>query len=222
MLTPDQLLQAYRIGLFPMAESREARTLSWYDPPMRGVLPLNAFHLSRRLRRTVLTGPLQVTADCRFAEVIAACAASTEGREQSWINPEIERLFTELHRRGYAHSIECNLEGELVGGLYGVAIGGAFFGESMFSRVRDASKVALVQLVSRLRLGGYTLLDTQFTTPHLAQFGGYEITRMRYRRALQQALTQPAHWITVLPEGGLASMIKDANLGFDREATSGD
>lgn len=207
MLTVERLLQAYRIGMFPMAESRDDPQLYWLDPEMRGVLPLDRFHLPRRLRRTVLSGEYEVTADEQFEAVIAGCAASATGREESWINPEITQLFTELHRLGYGHSIECRQDGMLVGGLYGVALGQAFFGESMFSRARDASKVALVHLVARLRLGGFTLLDTQFTTSHLSQFGAHEIPRARYRRLLSQAVAMPARWITVLEPVVLAGAV---------------
>ncbi|MXP64551.1 leucyl/phenylalanyl-tRNA--protein transferase [Roseomonas sp. M0104] len=199
-ITPDLLLRAYRAGLFPMAESREGRRLYWLDPELRGILPLDGFHLPRRLRRTVLSGAFTVTADADFAGVIAGCAAPAPGREDSWINPEIERLFTELHRMGHAHSIEVWSGGELLGGLYGVALSGAFFGESMFSRARDVSKVALVHLVARLRLGGFTLLDTQFITEHLAQFGTVEIPRVEYKRRLDAALAAPARWLPA-PEG---------------------
>jgi len=199
-ITPDLLLRAYRAGLFPMAESRAGKRLYWLDPELRGILPLDGFHLPRRLRRTVLSGAFTVTADADFPGVIAGCAAPAPGREDSWINPEIERLFTELYRMGHAHSVEVWHEGELLGGLYGVALGGAFFGESMFSRARDVSKVALVHLVARLRLGGFTLLDTQFITEHLAQFGTLEISRAEYKRRLAEALSMPARWLAA-PEG---------------------
>jgi leucyl/phenylalanyl-tRNA--protein transferase len=194
-LTTDLLLQAYRTGLFPMAERRDSPELYWLDPEQRGILPLDGFHLSKRLRRTVRSGPYRVTADQAFEAVIAGCAGSAAGREESWINPEIARLFTALHRLGHAHSVECWAGNALVGGLYGLALGQAFFGESMFSRARDASKVALVHLVARLRLGGFTLLDTQFTTEHLAQFGAHEIPRARYRRQLAQAVDGQARWL---------------------------
>ena len=193
-VTPDLLLRAYRVGLFPMAETRRGNRLYWLDPEHRGVLPLDRFHLPSRLRRTVLRGPYTVTSDAGFAAVIAACAASTPGREDTWINRDIERLFGDLHHAGLAHSVECWLEGELVGGLYGVSLGAAFFGESMFSRQRDASKVALVHLVARLRLGGYRLLDTQFVTSHLTQFGTEEVSRERYRVMLAAAVDEPAQW----------------------------
>jgi leucyl/phenylalanyl-tRNA--protein transferase len=177
-----------------MAETRDGFRLYWLDPEMRGVLPLDRFHLPRRLARTVLAGRYHVTTDTAFEVVIAACAESGPRRAETWINPTIERLFIALHGLGHAHSVECWDGGELVGGLYGLAIGGAFFGESMFSRARDASKVALVHLVARLRLGGFTLLDTQFVTTHLAQFGTQEVPRAAYRRSLTEAIDAPAVW----------------------------
>jgi leucyl/phenylalanyl-tRNA--protein transferase len=199
-ITPDLLMRAYRAGLFPMAESRGADRLFWLDPEQRGILPLDGFHLPRRLLRTVLSGPYTVTVDTAFPQVIAACAAPVPGREDSWINPEIELLFTSLYRMGHGHSVETWQDGVLVGGLYGVALGGAFFGESMFSRARDASKVALVHLVARLRLGGFTLLDTQFITSHLAQFGATEIPRALYKEHLAAAQAATAIWLPA-PEG---------------------
>jgi leucyl/phenylalanyl-tRNA--protein transferase len=197
-VTPELMLRAYRAGLFPMAETRRGDRLYWLDPELRGVLPLGGFHLPRRLLRTVLAGRFEVAVDHDFAATIAGCAAAAPGREDTWINPEIERLFTELHRLGYAHSVECRQEGELVGGLYGVTMGGAFFGESMFSRARDASKVALVHLVARLRIGGFRLLDTQFLTNHLAQFGAVEIGRDAYKALLAAALDARARWLPAL------------------------
>ena len=194
-VTPELMLRAYRAGLFPMAETRGSNRLYWLDPELRGVLPLHGFHLSRRLLRTVLSGAFEVAADQDFSAVIHACAAASPGREDSWINADIERLFTQLHRMGHAHSVECRSNGELVGGLYGVVLGGAFFGESMFSRARDASKVALVHLVARLRLGGFTLLDTQFVTAHLAQFGAIELPRDTYRTMLAESMQAPARWL---------------------------
>jgi len=191
-ITPELVLRAYRAGLFPMAERRDADRLFWLDPDMRGILPLDAFHLPRRLRRTVLAGRFELRCDSAFAAVMVACAEPAPGRPESWINPEIERLYGALHRMGHAHSVECWQGGQLAGGLYGVAIGGAFFGESMFSRARDASKVALVHLVLHLRAGGFTLLDTQFVTEHLAQFGAIEIPRTQYHVLLAEALEQPA------------------------------
>jgi leucyl/phenylalanyl-tRNA--protein transferase len=196
-ITPELMLRAYGAGLFPMAEGRESRKLHWLDPALRGVLPLDSgFHLPRRLRRTVLSGRFTVTADQDFAGVIAGCAEPSPGRTDTWINGEITNLFIALHGMGFAHSIEVWQDGALVGGLYGVRLGGAFFGESMFSRATDASKVALVQLVARLRLGGFTLLDTQFLTAHLARFGAMEIPKAEYKRFLEAAIGVPAQWLT--------------------------
>jgi leucyl/phenylalanyl-tRNA--protein transferase len=189
------MLRAYRHGLFPMAETRGGERLYWLDPERRGVLPLDGFHLPRRLLRTILSGQLTVTADANFPAAIAACAEAVPGREDTWINQQIERLFIQLHRMGFAHSVECWQDGILVGGLYGVAIGGAFFGESMFSRARDASKVALAHLVARLRLSRFTLLDTQFVTTHLAQFGTCDVARDDYKTLLAAALEVPARWV---------------------------
>jgi leucyl/phenylalanyl-tRNA--protein transferase len=192
-VTPEMMLKAYGVGLFPMAANRDAASLYWLDPEDRGILPLDAFHLPRKLKRVVRSARFTVTTDRDFPGVIAACAAAP-GRDETWINADIERLFTELARRGHAHSVETRLDGELVGGLYGVALGGAFFGESMFSAVTDASKVALVHLVARLRLAGFTLLDTQFVTEHLARFGAVEIPRADYKRALAHAVAAPVVW----------------------------
>ena len=193
-ITPELMLRAYRAGLFPMAETRRGERLYWLDPEQRGTLPLDGFHLPRRLLRTLLSGAFTVTADADFPAVIAGCAALAPGREDTWINHEIERLFIELYRLGHAHSLETWQDGKLVGGLYGVALGGVFFGESMFSRARDASKIALVHLAARLRLGGFRLLDTQFVTTHLAQFGAVEVARHDYKVLLAAALEAPAAW----------------------------
>jgi len=195
-LTPSLMLRAYRHGLFPMAETRDSARLFWMDPETRGILPLDRFHLPTRLLRTVLSDRYHITVDHDFPAVIAACATPAAGREETWINPQIEHLFTELHHQGHAHSVECWSGNQLVGGLYGVASGGAFFGESMFSTARDASKVALAHLVARLRLGGFSLLDTQFVTAHLTQFGAMEIPRDTYRALLDQAVQTPARWLT--------------------------
>lgn len=193
-ITADLMLRAYRHGLFPMAETRRGDRLYWLDPERRGILPLDRFHLPRRLARTVLSGAFTVTVDQDFSGTIAGCAQAMPGREDTWINPQIERLFSELHQLGYAHSVEARLEGGLVGGLYGVAIGAAFFGESMFSLARDASKVALVHLVARLRLGGFQLLDTQFVTAHLAQFGAEELARDEYKSCLARSIATSAYF----------------------------
>jgi len=194
-LTTDLLLRAYSVGLFPMAASRQGLRLHWLDPERRGIIPLDRFHVPKRLARTVLSDRFEVTVDRDFPTTIASCAEPMEGRDDTWINPQIERLFTELHQLGYAHSVECRLDGALVGGLYGVALGGAFFGESMFSFVTDASKVALVHLVALLRLCRFRLLDTQFVTAHLTQFGAREIPRGLYKAQLADALRSPAQWI---------------------------
>jgi leucyl/phenylalanyl-tRNA--protein transferase len=207
-ITPDLMLRAYRAGLFPMAEGREMPRLYWLDPERRGVIPLEGFHLPRRLRRTVLSGPYTVTADAAFEAIIAGCASPAPGREDTWINEEIEELFITLHHRGHAHSVETWLGDELVGGLYGVSLGGAFFGESMFSRARDASKVALVHLVARLKLGGYRLLDAQFQTEHLSQFGTQEIPRADYKRRLAHAVDAEATWLAAPDPAALEAAIR--------------
>jgi leucyl/phenylalanyl-tRNA--protein transferase len=206
-ITPELMLRAYRIGLFPMAESREARTLYWLDPEQRGVIPLEGFHLPRRLARRIRQAPFRVTANREFERVIDECAAPRPSSPESWINAEIRSLFLALHEQGHAHSIETWQGDELVGGLYGVAMGGAFFGESMFSRADDASKIALVHLVARLRLGGFTLLDAQFQTTHLAQFGTEEVPRAIYKRLLSVAVELPAQFLAAPPENELAEEI---------------
>jgi len=198
-LTPEIVLRAYAEGLFPMAETRHDSTLYWISPDSRGVIPLDGLHVSRRLARTVRSDRFKVTADRAFPAIIAACAAPAEGREQTWINHDIERLYLELFARGSAHSLECWLDDRLVGGLYGVELGGAFFGESMFSSERDASKVALAHLVARLRAGGYRLLDAQFITEHLTQFGAEEIARSTYLERLSDALACSASDFYRLP-----------------------
>lgn len=187
-LTPDILLRAYAIGVFPMSEDRDDPELFWVDPRTRGIIPLDDVHVPRRLAKTIRAGRFTVTYDTAFEATMEGCAESADDRPKTWINDRIITLYTSLHRMGRAHSVECRVNGEMVGGLYGVSLGGAFFGESMFSRVRDASKVALIHLIAHLRGGGYTLLDTQFITDHLKQFGAVEITRSDYRRRLANAL----------------------------------
>lgn len=191
-ITPDLLLQAYRIGVFPMGERRDDPKLYWLDPRLRAVLPLDGFHLPHRLARTVRAGRFEVSADTAFAETVRACAEPRPGHPESWINEPIVELYTQLHQRGYAHSIECRSEGKLVGGLYGVSVGAVFFGESMFSRQRDASKVALVHLVARLVSGGFRLLDCQFMTEHLRSFGAIEIPRDEFKARLAEAIDRTA------------------------------
>jgi leucyl/phenylalanyl-tRNA---protein transferase len=197
----ELLLRAYAAGIFPMAESAESDEIFWVDPEERGILPLEAFHLSHRLRRTLRAEPFEILSDRDFVAVMRGCAAATSMRPKTWINDGLTRLYAELHRRGHAHSIECRRAGELVGGLYGVTLGGAFFGESMFSRATDASKVALAHLVAGLRRGGFALLDIQFVTPHLRQFGAIAVPREDYRRMLAAALDRPARW-GAAPLGG--------------------
>lgn len=205
-LTPDLLLAAYAQGIFPMGETRDDPGIYWVEPQRRGVIPLEGLHVSRTLRRTVQDDTFRVTVDTAFDEVMLQCSMPAPGREESWINDTIRRVYGELHERGNAHSVEAWRDGELVGGLYGVRLGGAFFGESMFSRVADASKVALVHLVARLRAGGFRLLDTQFVTAHLARMGAVEIPRGEYRRLLRAALPVDADFYFLPPElsGALA------------------
>lgn len=187
-ITPQLLLRAYARGVFPMANAANDPDIFWVEPAWRGVFPLDAFHVPRRLRRTLRRRPFQVRVDTAFAAVMDGCA----DRPATWINATIRRLYTELHEMGHAHSVECWRGDELVGGLYGVRLGAAFFGESMFSRATDASKVALVHLVARLKAGGFRLLDTQFLTEHLATFGAVEIAREDYLRQLDTALAVTA------------------------------
>jgi leucyl/phenylalanyl-tRNA--protein transferase len=207
ILTPAILLRAYAEGIFPMAERRGDPDLFWVSPEMRGIIPLDDFHVPRRLARTVRSDRFEVTADLAFIDVMRACAEPAPDRAESWINDEIVRLYTALHATGHAHSIECWREGKLAGGLYGVKLGAAFFGESMFTRERDASKVALVHLVARLRRGGFGLLDTQFLTAHLARFGTIEIPRAQYRALLARAISHDAAFYWPAPSGksGIAS-----------------
>jgi leucyl/phenylalanyl-tRNA---protein transferase len=184
------LLRAYAMGVFPMAASREAEELRWIDPARRTILPLDGFHLSRSLARSIRRNRPRVTTDTAFAEVVTACA----DRPETWINAEIFAAYTALHAQGHAHSVEVWAGEHLVGGVYGVTLGTAFFGESMFSRATDASKTALAYLIHRLRAGGFTLFDTQFMTDHLASLGAQELTRAAYQRRLQAALITPASW----------------------------
>ena len=186
-ITPEVLLRAYACGIFPMAESADDPTLFWVEPEMRGVIPLEGFRISSRLARTVRSDALTVTVDAAFKAVIAGCAAPQPGRGDTWINKRIRDLYVGLHGIGHAHSVEAWQNDDLVGGLYGVSLGKAFFGESMFHRVRDASKVALVHLVARLIVGGFELLDTQYVTEHLRSFGAVEIPRRRYTALLDKA-----------------------------------
>ncbi|KQT08588.1 leucyl/phenylalanyl-tRNA--protein transferase [Methylobacterium sp. Leaf399] len=193
-ITPEILLKAYAAGIFPMAEDADDPAIYWVEPRARGVLPLDGFHVGRRLARTVRSDVFEVRVDRDFEGVIAGCAAPRRDAERTWINGRIRDLYGALFDQGHAHTVEVYAEGRLVGGLYGVSLGAAFFGESMFHVERDASKVALVHLVARLRAGGYRLADTQFVTDHLLQFGVTEVPRHVYKRRLAEAIVMPAAW----------------------------
>ena len=196
----DLLLQAYANGIFPMSDARDDPDTFWIEPEFRAIMPLDGFHLSKSLAKTIRQDRFDVTTDAAFGRVIATCAESQADRRDTWINPDIEEAFCRLHQHGRAHSVECWSEGQLVGGLYGLALGRAFFGESMFSRETDASKVAMAWLVARLRLGGFVLLDCQFMTGHLASLGAIEMTQAAYLERLEAALTKE-----VQASSGLAS-----------------
>lgn len=187
-ITPQILLRAYAAGIFPMAESAEDNALYWVEPDERGIIPLNGLLVSRSLRKAVRSKAFDVAIDRDFGAVIGACAEKTPDRKSTWINGRIKSLYTQLHRIGAAHSIECWQNGQLVGGLYGVRIGAVFFGESMFSRVSNASKVALVHLVARLNAGGFRLLDAQFVNPHLTSLGAVALGKAEYHKQLEEAL----------------------------------
>src|SRR5712691_505251 len=197
-ITPEVLLKAYACGIFPMAESAEDPALYWLEPEMRGIIPLDRFYIPARLARTVRSDRFAVTVDRDFDSVLEGCAESRPGRPRTWINARIRALYRKLYERRHCHSLEVYDGDTLVGGLYGVTLGRAFFGESMFHRSRDASKVALVHLVARLRAGGYRLLDTQFVTDHLRTFGALEVTRRKYHKLLEAALVGEASF-AVLP-----------------------
>jgi leucyl/phenylalanyl-tRNA--protein transferase len=192
IITPQILLKAYAAGIFPMAESAEDNALYWIEPEERGVIPLDGLKVSRSLRKRVRHRTFEIRIDTAFAHVIEACAAKTPGRKTTWINNRIRSLYGQLHKLGCCHSIECWKENKLVGGLYGVRIGAAFFGESMFSRETDASKVALVHLAARLNAGGYTLLDAQFVNPHLVSLGAMAVAKADYHKLLEPALAADA------------------------------
>jgi leucyl/phenylalanyl-tRNA--protein transferase len=191
-LSPELLLCAYAGGVFPMANDRHDPTIHWIEPKRRGILPLHRVHVSRSLRKVIRQGRFEIRVDSAFSQVIAACAESRPERPRTWLNDELIALYDALHERGFAHSLETWADGRLVGGIYGVSLGAAFFGESMFSRQTDASKVALVELARRLRAGGYQLMDTQFVTDHLRQFGATEISRAAYRALLRDAIEASA------------------------------
>lgn len=215
-ITPELVLRGYAAGVFPMADAADSPEIYWVDPRRRGILPLDGYHMPRRLRRTIQKGRYRVRIDTDFAAVLDGCAE----RDETWINSTIRDLFLGIHRMGHAHSVEVWQDEALIGGLYGVRLGAAFFGESMFSRARDASKIALAHLVARLRAGGFRLLDTQFTTDHLERFGATTVTRACYHRMLEQSIREPADfhalgavppavWLGLLPEPGSTVRIGD-------------
>jgi leucyl/phenylalanyl-tRNA--protein transferase len=196
-ITPQVLLKAYAVGIFPMAESADDPGLFWIEPERRGIIPLDAFHISRRLARTVRQQRFDIRIDTDFDAVVDGCASPGRGRQRTWINARIRRLYRELFALGHCHTVEAWQDGVLAGGLYGVSIGAAFFGESMFTRADDASKVALVHLVDRLKAGGYKLLDAQFITDHLRRFGAVEVNRRAYQKLLDQAVAGKADFFAL-------------------------
>ena len=200
-ITPQVLLKAYTCGIFPMAESADDPALYWIEPDMRGIVPLEGFHVPARLARTVRTTPWTVKVDRDFDAVIEGCAEPKQDRARTWINARIRRIYRALFERGNCHTVEVYDGERLVGGLYGVSLGRAFFGESMFHRERDASKIALVHLIARLKIGGYRLLDTQYVTEHLRTFGAVEVPKRRYHRLLEEALTGEADFAALPLEG---------------------
>ena len=213
-ITPDILLKAYAAGIFPMAEDADDPSLFWVEPQERGIIPLDGFHMARRLARTLRADTFEVRVDRDFDAVIAGCAEPGRDRDKTWINTRIRRLYGELFDLGHCHTVEVYRDGRLVGGLYGVTLGAAFFGESMFHRERDASKVALAHLMARLRRGGFRLLDTQFVTEHLVQFGAIEVPRRVYKRLLREAIDSPADWCgwpceTAMPGAEVARILSE-------------
>ena len=213
-ITPDILLKAYAAGIFPMAEDADDPSLFWVEPQERGIIPLDGFHMARRLARTLRADTFEVRVDRDFDAVIAGCAEPGRDRDKTWINTRIRRLYGELFDLGHCHTVEVYRDGRLVGGLYGVTLGAAFFGESMFHRERDASKVALAHLVARLLRGGFRLLDTQFVTEHLLQFGAIEVPRRIYKRLLREAIDSPADWCgwpceTAMPGAEVARILSE-------------
>jgi leucyl/phenylalanyl-tRNA--protein transferase len=212
-ITPDVLLRAYACGIFPMAETADDPSIFWVDPEWRGIIPLDGFRVSSRLARTVRSDAFRVTVDAAFKQTIAGCAEPQLGREDTWINSRIRDLYSALHAAGHCHSVEVWDGDNLVGGLYGVTLGGAYFGESMFHRARDTSKVALVHLIARLIAGGFVLLDTQYVTDHLRTFGAVEVPRERYRTLLDNAIGVDADFFALPPTISGAEVL--AILGRD-------
>lgn len=219
-ITPQVLLRAYAAGVFPMAESAEDNALYWVEPEERGVFPLDGLIVPRSLRRRVRRKVFEIRVDTVFAEVIAACAARTPGRRTTWINGRIRSLYTQLHRLGCCHSVEAWKDGMLVGGLYGVRIGAAFFGESMFSRETDASKVALVHLAARLNFGGFRLLDAQFINPHLERLGAVSVSKEQYHALLEEAIEAEADFAAFSGDGDPESVLRYALGGPSRADVS--
>jgi leucyl/phenylalanyl-tRNA--protein transferase len=221
-LTPEIILQAYRAGIFPMAPSRDSAEIGWYDPHERGILPIAGLHVPKKLRRTIKKQPYRITFDRAFEDVMRGCA---DVRPDTWINDEIIALYTALHKQGHAHSVEAWHEGKLVGGVYGIAMGGAFFGESMFSTATDASKIALVYLVARLWRQGFELFDTQFINEHIKQFGVYEIPRREYHRRLKKALAKEVSFYgdqrSSSSSSGLGAVAAPGGAGASAGATAG-
>jgi leucyl/phenylalanyl-tRNA---protein transferase len=211
-ITPKILLQAYTIGIFPMAEAAEDNALYWVEPEERGIIPLRGLLISQSLRKQVRKQSFEIRIDSAFSEVIEACAAKTKNRKSTWINERICKLYTQLHKMGHCHSVECWQDGKLVGGLYGVRIGAAFFGESMFSRVTNASKVALVHLVARLNAGGFQLLDAQFMNPHLKTLGAIVISKTDYKELLPTAIAASADFKKFKDDHDPARVLEFAGL----------
>jgi leucyl/phenylalanyl-tRNA---protein transferase len=220
-ITPEVLLKAYACGIFPMAENADDPSLYWIEPERRGIIPLDRFHIPRRLARTVRSDRFEIHVDRDFEAVIDACAAPQAGRARTWINERIRSLYVKLHEIGHCHSVEAWCNGELAGGLYGVRLGRAFFGESMFHRERDASKVALVHLLARMRAGGFTLLDTQFVTSHLSGFGAIEVSKRAYGRMLERALGEEADFFALDPDPVPGAMALDALITIAPDPRSG-
>jgi leucyl/phenylalanyl-tRNA--protein transferase len=224
MLDPQLVLGAYAVGVFPMADNRDAASIYWVEPRRRAILPLNSFRLSKSLRKRIVSDKFRVTVDTAFEQVVQLCAESVEGRPETWINGGIERVFLTLHAMGFAHSVECWEGDRLVGGLYGLALGRAFFGESMVSRATDASKVALAALVARLKVGGFTLLDCQFQTSHLESLGAIEIGRTDYVALLSAALAGvvgATGSADGLAAGDFRALDRLAGAGSDADVVSG-
>ena len=212
-ITPEVLLRAYACGIFPMAESADDPALYWIEPDMRGIIPLEGFHLPARLARTVRATPFTVWVDRDFDAMIDGCAEAKPDRARTWINGRIRKIYRSLFEHGHCHSVEVYDGEELVGGLYGVSLGRAFFGESMFHRARDASKIALVHLIARLRAGGYRLLDTQYITDHLKTFGAVEVGKRRYHRLLEEAIIGEADFGTLALDRPVSGLEALAHLG---------